>query len=95
MFPPFQIHKRSVVVRYMFFDRDDINWYKPIELRTKWGRKGKIKETLGKLLQNPTIKDLLYFYVKLLVALLNALQCKSGKFEPHYNRGIFQAHTVT
>uniref|UniRef100_A0A2P2HX46 Pre-rRNA-processing protein TSR1 homolog n=1 Tax=Hirondellea gigas TaxID=1518452 RepID=A0A2P2HX46_9CRUS len=44
---PFKIHKRSAVIRYMFFDRDDIIWFRPIELRTKWGRKGKIKEALG------------------------------------------------
>ena len=42
-----QIHKRSAVIRYMFFNREDIVWYKPIELRTKYGKKGRIKEPLG------------------------------------------------
>uniref|UniRef100_A0A674D5V5 Pre-rRNA-processing protein TSR1 homolog n=1 Tax=Salmo trutta TaxID=8032 RepID=A0A674D5V5_SALTR len=44
---PFKINRRSAVCRYMFFNRDDILWFKPVELRTKWGRRGHIKEALG------------------------------------------------
>uniref|UniRef100_H3BX07 Pre-rRNA-processing protein TSR1 homolog n=1 Tax=Tetraodon nigroviridis TaxID=99883 RepID=H3BX07_TETNG len=44
---PFKINRRSAVVRYMFFNRDDILWFKPVELKTKWGRRGHIKEALG------------------------------------------------
>lgn len=44
---PLKINRRSAVVRYMFFNRDDILWFKPVELRTKWGRRGHIKEALG------------------------------------------------
>lgn len=44
---PFKIHKKSSVVRYMFFGRDDINWFKPVELFTKYGRRGNIKDPLG------------------------------------------------
>ncbi|XP_060902640.1 pre-rRNA-processing protein TSR1 homolog [Labrus mixtus] len=44
---PFKINRRSAVSRYMFFNRDDIMWFKPVELRTKWGRRGHIKEALG------------------------------------------------
>ncbi|KAI8788042.1 pre-rRNA-processing protein TSR1 [Biomphalaria glabrata] len=44
---PFKINKRSVVVRYMFFNREDIDFYKPIELKTKYGKRGHIKQALG------------------------------------------------
>lgn len=45
---PYKVHKRSAVIRFMFFHREDINWFKPVELRTKYGRRGHIKEPLGK-----------------------------------------------
>lgn len=44
---PFKVQKRSAVIRFMFFNREDIAWFKPIELRTKYGRRGHIKEPLG------------------------------------------------
>ncbi|CAN6667649.1 ribosome biogenesis protein Tsr1p [Trichomonascus vanleenenianus] len=44
---PFKIHKRLVTIRYMFFNREDIMWFKENPLFTKHGRSGFIKESLG------------------------------------------------
>ena len=34
-------------MRFMFFNREDIDWFKPVEIKTKNGRRGHIKEALG------------------------------------------------
>jgi len=44
---PIKIHKRKSVIRYMFFDPKDINYFKPIELNTKEGLRGNIIESVG------------------------------------------------
>ncbi|KAL4938940.1 hypothetical protein BDV06DRAFT_45725 [Aspergillus oleicola] len=44
---PYKIHKRVVTVRYMFFNAEDVNWFKALQLWTRRGRSGFIKESLG------------------------------------------------
>ncbi|KAK4691334.1 pre-rRNA-processing protein TSR1, partial [Lecanoromycetidae sp. Uapishka_2] len=44
---PYKIHKNVVTVRYMFFNKKDVNWFKALQLWTKRGRSGFIKESLG------------------------------------------------
>ncbi|KAI1816395.1 putative pre-rRNA processing protein Tsr1 [Poronia punctata] len=44
---PYHIHKKIVTVRYMFFNRGDVEWFKALPLWTKRGRSGYIKEPLG------------------------------------------------
>ncbi|KAF2090363.1 putative pre-rRNA processing protein Tsr1 [Saccharata proteae CBS 121410] len=44
---PYKIHKKLVTVRYMFFNDEDVAWFKALQLWTKRGRSGFIKESLG------------------------------------------------
>ncbi|KAJ6160769.1 Ribosome biogenesis protein tsr1 [Penicillium chermesinum] len=44
---PYKIHKKVVTVRYMFFNSEDVNWFKALQLWTRRGRSGYIKESLG------------------------------------------------
>ncbi|KAA8917636.1 hypothetical protein TRICI_000237 [Trichomonascus ciferrii] len=44
---PFKIHKRLITIRYMFFNREDIDHFKTVPLFTNNGRSGYIKEGLG------------------------------------------------
>ncbi|GAA6003289.1 hypothetical protein JCM10207_001845 [Rhodosporidiobolus poonsookiae] len=44
---PFKVHKKTATIRYLFFNRDDVEWFKPVQLRTKGGRVGHIREPLG------------------------------------------------
>ncbi|KAK2607686.1 hypothetical protein N8I77_006347 [Diaporthe amygdali] len=44
---PYHIHKRIVTIRYMFFNREDVEWFKALPLWTKRGRSGYVKEALG------------------------------------------------
>lgn len=44
---PYKIHKKIVTVRYMFFNDEDVHWFKALQLWTKRGRSGFIKESLG------------------------------------------------
>lgn len=44
---PQRVSKLKAIVRYMFHNPDDVRWFKPVELWTKHGRRGRIKETVG------------------------------------------------
>ena len=44
---PFKTHKSKAVIRQMFFCPEDVRWFKPLELWTKYGMRGKIKEAIG------------------------------------------------
>ena len=44
---PYHIHKKIVTIRYMFFSREDVEWFKALPLWTRRGRSGYFKEALG------------------------------------------------
>lgn len=44
---PLKIHKKTATIRYMFFEREDVDWFRSVELHTKYGRVGHISEALG------------------------------------------------
>ncbi|KIJ49414.1 hypothetical protein M422DRAFT_225108 [Sphaerobolus stellatus SS14] len=44
---PFKVHKKTATIRYMFFNSEDITYFAPVQLHTKYGRSGHIRESLG------------------------------------------------
>lgn len=44
---PYKIHRKLVTVRYMFFNTEDVAYFRALQLWTKRGRSGFIKEPLG------------------------------------------------
>lgn len=44
---PVKIHKKTVTVSLMFFNADDVRYFAPVQLTTKWGAVGHISEPLG------------------------------------------------
>lgn len=44
---PLRVSKLKATVRYMFHSPEDVRWFKPVELWTKCGRRGRVKEPVG------------------------------------------------
>lgn len=44
---PQRVSKVKAAVRYMFHQPEDVRWFKPVEVFTKCGRRGRIKEPIG------------------------------------------------
>ena len=44
---PVKVHKHKAVVRFMFHGPDDVRWFRPVDLWTKHGRRGRISEPVG------------------------------------------------
>lgn len=44
---PVRTHKVKAVVKYMFHNPDDIRWFRPVDLWTRSGRRGRIREPIG------------------------------------------------
>jgi pre-rRNA-processing protein TSR1 len=44
---PIRVGKTKAMVKDMFFNPDDVNWFKPVDLWTKYGKSGRIIESIG------------------------------------------------
>ncbi|KAK9814203.1 hypothetical protein WJX72_002201 [[Myrmecia] bisecta] len=44
---PVKVQKKKAVVRWMFHNPEDVRWFRPLNLWTKYGRRGRIKEPMG------------------------------------------------
>eukprot|EP00262_Sarcandra_glabra_P013025 TRINITY_DN3512_c0_g3_i1.p1 TRINITY_DN3512_c0_g3~~TRINITY_DN3512_c0_g3_i1.p1 ORF type:complete len:509 (-),score=106.44 TRINITY_DN3512_c0_g3_i1:14-1348(-) len=44
---PQRVSKLKATVRFMFHKPDDVRWFKPVDVWTKCGRRGRIKEPVG------------------------------------------------
>jgi pre-rRNA-processing protein TSR1 len=44
---PTRVHKRNATVKYMFYNPDDVKWFKPAGLTTKHGLQGNIIQSVG------------------------------------------------
>lgn len=44
---PIRVRKRKAIVKHMFHGPEDVKWFKPAELVTKYGLTGHIKEPVG------------------------------------------------
>eukprot|EP00268_Persea_americana_P033412 TRINITY_DN33098_c0_g1_i1.p1 TRINITY_DN33098_c0_g1~~TRINITY_DN33098_c0_g1_i1.p1 ORF type:complete len:798 (+),score=166.58 TRINITY_DN33098_c0_g1_i1:113-2506(+) len=44
---PQRVSKLKATVRFMFHNPEDVRWFKPVEVWTKCGRRGRIKEPVG------------------------------------------------
>lgn len=40
---PVKVHKKKAVIRWMFHNPEDVRWFRPLDLFTKYGRRGRIK----------------------------------------------------
>lgn len=68
---PVRVRKRFGVVKHLFYDPQDVRWFKPAELVTKFGLRGHIREPVGThgllkaifsgpITQNDTVMLILY-----------------------------------
>jgi pre-rRNA-processing protein TSR1 len=44
---PIKVHKKTAVIRYMFYNPEDVKYFKPVQLHTKYGRTGHIVDSVG------------------------------------------------